>query len=178
MKELPTLGFIDALNTATSKIFKFNGRARRSEFWWTQLIVYLVSLVLTPIVGGILSLLTIPLTFRRLHDTGRSGWWWGVGALLKVAFYICLIIDIIGASFVDFEYATTSQIWSLVTKYGIMLIVIAAYSVVMLVFYCLDSDPEENKYGPSPKYLDDEPTSESAKGLQRTATEPTNTQAP
>lgn len=39
----PQLGFSEALNASTSKIFQFTGRSRRSEFWWTQVLVFLVS---------------------------------------------------------------------------------------------------------------------------------------
>jgi len=28
------------------------------------------------------------------------------------------------------------------------------YEIVMLVFFCLDSDPNANKYGESPKYVE------------------------
>lgn len=69
----PSLGFVEALNAATSKIFQMKGRSRRSEFWWTQLLVIISGILLTPIIGNILSLLTIPLKVRRLHDVGRSG---------------------------------------------------------------------------------------------------------
>ena len=74
---IPSLGFSEAVNKAASDIFKFEGRSRRSEYWWSMVIVSLVGIVLTPLFGFVLNLLTIPLTFRRLHDTGRSGWWWG-----------------------------------------------------------------------------------------------------
>ena len=89
-----SLGFSDAINASTSRIFQFKGRSRRSEFWWTQLLVLVVSCVLTPFVGSILELLMIPLTFRRLHDSGHSGWWWGALALLKFAFIVYICFDI------------------------------------------------------------------------------------
>lgn len=153
----PSLAFSDAINAAINKIFQFQGRSRRSEFWWTQLLVYLVSLVLTPIVGCLLDLLTIPPTFRRLHDTGRSGWWWGVGALLKLSFTIFLSYDLImivvNANNLH-EYAD-QLIITLVLKYGIFAIVIGIYQILLLVLYCLDSEQFENKYGTSPKYVDD-----------------------
>lgn len=80
VKKMPELGFGEALKQATQKITQFNGRARRSEFWWCILAVCIANIILSfiPIIGSIcqllLSLALIPLTFRRLHDTGRSGW--------------------------------------------------------------------------------------------------------
>jgi uncharacterized membrane protein YhaH (DUF805 family) len=154
----PSLGFSDAINASTSKIFQCKGRSRRSEFWWTQLLVYIVSFVLTPIVGCLLDLLTIPLTIRRLHDSGRSGWWWGIGALLKVGFIVFLCYDIVMAiinedNLVGYE---DQLAMTLILKYGVFSIAIAIYQVVLLILCCLDSEQTENKYGVSPKYVEKE----------------------
>ena len=64
------LSFQDALSLATKRIFETNGRSRRSEFWWAMLVAYFISNFLPPFW-----LVTIPISIRRLHDTGRSGWW-------------------------------------------------------------------------------------------------------
>ena len=72
----------------------FSGRARRKEYWMFLLINVLISVVLIAIDGligtfspqtgfgllqGLYSLAvlipSIAVTVRRLHDTGRSGWW-------------------------------------------------------------------------------------------------------
>jgi uncharacterized membrane protein YhaH (DUF805 family) len=65
----------------------FSGRARRQEFWWFYLMNLIVEVVLylvdnaigSPILAGIYGLaILIPalaVGVRRLHDTGRSGWW-------------------------------------------------------------------------------------------------------
>lgn len=85
------------------KFADFSGRARRKEFWTFTLINLLVVLILEGLVMlsitnngsesglsaasyGFLGLLTvfafatlvpsIAVDVRRLHDTGRSGWWW------------------------------------------------------------------------------------------------------
>lgn len=100
-KALPPLGFTEALNEAVNKVVTFEGRSRRSEFWWAMLVLAAAVLVvaplvgalviplagvyLTPFVGLVVSLVAVPLVFRRLHDTGRSGWWWGGGAIMQVA---------------------------------------------------------------------------------------------
>ena len=67
--------------------------------------------------GGIVGLVWILATIvpalavlvRRLHDTGRTGWWALIG-----------LVPLVGG-------------------------------VVLFVFSVLDSQPEENNYGPSPK---------------------------
>ena len=74
------------------------GRASRREYWSFVLLSVLISLVLTAIdliigrydeargVGPLSSLFTLAMllplvcvSVRRLHDTGRSGWWLLVG---------------------------------------------------------------------------------------------------
>ena len=150
----PSLGFSEAINKAASNIFKFEGRSRRSEYWWTMIIVYLVSILLTPLAGGILSLLTIPLTFRRLHDTGRSGWWWGGCAILQGIVIVLFVYDMIMAYLnADNMYGYGDDImWAFLLKYSLLSLLIVIYKIVLIVFYCIDSEPDENIYGESPKY--------------------------
>lgn len=84
----------------------FSGRARRKEYWMYMLfnliayvVVAIVDAVLTtaPLLTGIYALAvflpTLGVTVRRLHDTGRSGWWilLGliplIGAIILIVFY-------------------------------------------------------------------------------------------
>ncbi len=163
---IPTLDFVEALKQATSKIAQFEGRARRSEYWWTMLVVWISGIVLTPVVGFILSLLTIPLTFRRLHDIGKSGWWWGAGAILKAGLGISVLYDFIAMIFStanhDFDGYGDGMVYAVITKYVVWNLLIFVYELLMLFFMCKDSDPYENEYGESPKYImnDDENASE------------------
>ena len=154
----PSLGFSEALNSATSKVFQFEGRSRRSEYWWTMAIVYLVSIILTPFVGFVLSILTIPLAFRRLHDTGRSGWWWGGCAILQGIVIVLFVYDIIMAYFnAGNMYGYGDEIiWAFLLKYSLLSLLIVIYKIVLLAFCCIDSEPYENDYGESPKYIIEE----------------------
>ncbi len=79
--------------TVWKKFADFNGRARRREYWMFVLFNIIVSFVLGFVDGmlglttdsgqgfisGIYSLAvivpTIAVGVRRMHDTGRSGWW-------------------------------------------------------------------------------------------------------
>jgi len=95
----PALGFGDAVATCLEKYATFSGRASRSEFWYFVVAAILANLVASiatslvfanePEVGAIMSLLIsfvilIPVVaagVRRLHDTGRSGWWYLLAAI-------------------------------------------------------------------------------------------------
>jgi uncharacterized membrane protein YhaH (DUF805 family) len=84
----------------TKKYADFTGRARRSEYWWWALAYFIGSVVISildraigsQILGLIYSLgLLIPglaVAARRLHDTGKSGWW----LLLIIAIFIGWIV--------------------------------------------------------------------------------------
>ena len=75
------------------KYATFSGRARRREYWFFTLfyILIYIALILVDMVTGSLSgggigllsglfalgmlIPSLAVTFRRLHDTNRSGWW-------------------------------------------------------------------------------------------------------
>ena len=61
--------------------FKFSGRSSRSSYWIWQLEVCAVLLLLDffylDLVGIFVTVITLPtvaLSWRRAHDSGRSGW--------------------------------------------------------------------------------------------------------
>ena len=107
-----------AVRTVLSKYATFDGRASRPEYWWWLLSVLIFSVfcalidgaVVAPMLGferfaedagqpvGVIFGLAIFLPMlavsaRRLHDTGRSGWWLLlnllpiVGSLVLLYFY-------------------------------------------------------------------------------------------
>ena len=74
--------FTQALESVFRNYANFNGRARRSEYWYFVLLNSLVSLLsATPLalLVGLYSLAvlvpSLAAAVRRLHDTGRSGLW-------------------------------------------------------------------------------------------------------
>ena len=94
---------------AFKKYATFTGRATRAEYWYFQLVNALIVLVLSIldqssgsavsstvlVVYWLAALLpNLGVTFRRLHDTGRSGWWIFihciplVGALIMLYFLV------------------------------------------------------------------------------------------
>ena len=147
----PTLGFTEAISRAANNILNINGRSRRSEFWWTILVAY-VATYLIP-AGFIITLLTIPLTIRRLHDTGRSGWWLLGSVILSFALIGMLIYDfisiILSGAYIENIYFSLITLFS---KYILLTSAALIYKIVLLIFCCMDSDPYPNQYGESPKY--------------------------
>lgn len=96
------MNFAQSVETCMRKVFKFNGRASRSEFWWfflftmlvntfaelvlvdmideldaesTRSILFLLMIWIALIVAVLwMTIASITVSIRRLHDTGRSGW--------------------------------------------------------------------------------------------------------
>ena len=80
------------------KYVDFDGRARRKEFWYFQLVVIVVSSILfavSDIVSHVFDLAVLlpqlAVGIRRLHDTERSGWWILL-VLVPVVGWIVLLI--------------------------------------------------------------------------------------
>nr|WP_322624973.1 DUF805 domain-containing protein [uncultured Flavobacterium sp.] len=83
----------------------FNGRARRSEYWFYSLATFLINIVLSILdwiigleidifstVYGIAVLVPgLAVTVRRLHDTNKSGWYFLL-VLLPVIGWIWLLV--------------------------------------------------------------------------------------
>ena len=161
------MGLVEAVKSVFGNYATFSGRARRSEYWWTMLVVYLAELILNfcgilSVLNIFLSLAVIPLTFRRLHDTGRSGWWWGVGAIMKGVFIVVLLVKVMKVALGSYndepdDFDETS-VFAMIGEYLIYALIICLYHLVLLIFLCLDGSREENRYGASPKYEGGEET--------------------
>lgn len=164
------MDFIYAIDACFRKYFTFGGRAVRFEFWcWVlfTIFAYLALSILEFIyfgayfgaknfgdgsIGSIfLFLVTLPsfsVACRRLHDTGRSGWWIG-GAIL--AFYIFV------GSFAYAELTIGSGNFTrLSLMVSLLLLSVLAYLVLLVIFWCQKSQYGPNKYGENPKNEDND----------------------
>jgi uncharacterized membrane protein YhaH (DUF805 family) len=102
---------------ALKKYTVFTGRARRMEYWFFVLFNILISAALsvvdyftgtysdvyhTGLLGGLYSLgvllPAIAVTVRRLHDTGRSGWW-----------ILIALVPVIGGSSCSSSWCSTAN---------------------------------------------------------------------
>ncbi len=123
------MSFGQAISSVFKNYANFNGRARRSEFWFFalfNLIIYLAASVINYLIAGssdttsiigivylLYSLATIlpslAVSWRRLHDIGKSG-----------AYILFILIPLVG--------------W-----------------IFLLAWFVKDSDMGENRFGPNPK---------------------------
>ncbi|WP_342416354.1 DUF805 domain-containing protein [Paenibacillus sp. FSL R10-2782] len=82
----------------------FQGRARRTEYWmfvlFSTIATFIIGLIdgivgLTPILMYLYSLAvllpSLAVIARRLHDTGRTGWWILIGLIPLVGSIILIV---------------------------------------------------------------------------------------
>ena len=113
------MSFGDAIKAFWSKYATFKGRSRRSEYWFIQLFLILTNLAVAAIDlvlmngdvdrfianggGGIVGLIWILVTIvpalavlvRRLHDTGKSGWWALIGFIPLAGAIVLLVFTVL-----------------------------------------------------------------------------------
>ena len=95
---------------ALKKYAQFSGRSQRSEYWFFVLfyILILIALTIVDTMTGLMSaaygigllsgvfglamlIPSIAVGVRRLHDTGRTGWWILIGLIPLIGFIVLLI---------------------------------------------------------------------------------------
>ncbi|MCB8840746.1 DUF805 domain-containing protein [Aurantimonas sp. VKM B-3413] len=119
-RSLPGATFGEAFTRFWKRGLDFRGRASRSEFWYAQLAILLIGIVLAifetfawpgsdqPVdqIFGLVTLIpSLSISVRRLHDIGKSGW-----------NYLLLLIPVVGA-------------------------------IILIVFFCRRSDERPNRFG-------------------------------
>lgn len=165
------MSFGKAVGVCMSKLFTFEGRARRSEYWYFCLFVFILDFSLR--VAGmvydncilcceeedasvfrysgsiielieyvVISFMGLSVAVRRLHDIECSGWL----ALLFVAlpFFLCMLPSI----------PQNVKVNGLTAMSRLLLMVI---DVVTIVLFCKPGTEGPNAYGPDPICFENEP---------------------
>ena len=134
-----------------SRLTDIKGRSRRSEYWWTLLafliFYWIVSTIVTivlpyntaQIISSLLSILLLPLTIRRVQDTGHNMLW----PVLSFASSLILMFYLVSSGVFDILQSVNPDPEAIA-------------GIATFVFTLLDSKPETNKYGESPKYVIEE----------------------
>lgn len=141
------------------KYADFTGRAPRAEYWWYVLglvIAFIIARIIDSILGlshmifyvyGPLALLlwlativpSLAVGVRRLHDTGRTGWW----VLLPIVPYALAII-LGGPAILAGGMAAGLGLAALLLLVGFVC------AILLLIFMILPGQPGQNQYGPNP----------------------------
>lgn len=137
----------------------FTGRASRSEYWWFVLFTSLISVAIIPLqrvfptvynvlayVFGLgLMLPQLGVVWRRLHDIGKSGWWYVGLTIAELLLCIPLLIIIIGLITQGSGPGTGLGVVALICS-----LLIVAIGILLIVWYCQPSQKGPNRYGEEP----------------------------
>ena len=126
----PSVGFKEAVTKAISNWKDCNSRSRRSEYWWCYLACILLEIPFSILYGIMNSIsqnlgyvfflvlmvvalceffVMFALVIRRLHDTGRSGWWILIGFVPAVGGIILLILMLLDSQRESNEYGPSPK---------------------------------------------------------------------
>lgn len=157
----PSRGFGEAITVCFRRYFGFSGRASRSEYWYFVLFTVLLGIVTGLLdsvffgvamaddavgpLNGLTSLAVVIPTFavawRRLHDTGRSGWWIGGFFLATIGGGALIGLSMGTAAFSPAGFSNAMLL------FGALMVGVVIYFIVMLVFMCTRGDPGPNRFG-------------------------------
>ena len=128
------MGFGEAVKSFWSHYSKFKGRSRRSEYWWIQLFLVLTNLAVAAIDlalmngdvdrfianggGGIVGLIWILVTIvpalavlvRRLHDTGKTGWWALIGFVPLIGGIVLLVFTVLDSDAGENKFGVSPKV--------------------------------------------------------------------
>lgn len=113
------------------------------------------------LIGALFALVVIipslAVTVRRLHDTGRSGWWilWSFIASFVVTIITIILFGVEKGADMGEVLAISSAFKVGIGAGLVMLLATLAewgVGITIFIFSLLDSHKGENKYGASPKY--------------------------
>lgn len=174
------MGFGESIKACFARYVTFSGRASRPEYWYFFLFTLIVSIAAglidwlfftsvttletetssttTAISDGpvqglaalVLFLPQLAAAWRRMHDTGRSGWYVLLPTLLAAGAFAVLILGIGAAS--HFHGGTMDRLLTDATLLILIptLIVLLVSPLIVLWWLTRPSQPGANRYGPNP----------------------------
>ncbi len=170
------MSFAESIKTCLSKYVTFSGRAGRPEYWWFLMFIIIASAILgmvdrelfgvdpitqqsNGVFASVFGLATfLPLLaagWRRMHDTGKPGWYLLLPMLIPFAFMAFMMMGVIG--FAGMENAGVNQdaLRGSAMLFGMTGMIIGGVvqlvpAILLLWWLTRPSDTAENEYGPVP----------------------------
>ena len=94
-----SVGILEAVKLYFTRYTDFKGRSRRSEYWWASLAIGILGGIVGAIIPDLAWIWTLAtlvpslaICVRRLHDVGKSGWWY-LWILLPIVGTIILLVQ-------------------------------------------------------------------------------------
>lgn len=170
------MGFVTAIKTCFSKYVTFSGRARRPEYWWFFLFIILGSVIASFIDGAIFGVGTpqeptaqllspifslatflpmLAVGWRRMHDTGKPGWYLLIPLLVTVAGMVALMVGALSLGQLNMAGVTEETLgtdgagpgMAALAVFGIVQL---AVSILIIWWLTRPTQPGPNAYGEEP----------------------------
>lgn len=116
------MSFVDAIKSVFSQYANFSGRARRSEYWYYVLCYAIISIVVN-LLSQASSVFAI------------------IGTVVGLAL-ICPTVAVEIRRLHDIGKSGWYLLFNLIPLVG---------AIILIVWFCKDSEPGDNMYGPNPK---------------------------
>lgn len=161
---LPMMSFMESIKTCFKKYATFKGRARRSEYWWFWILPYIVSCCSSYLVKWKLDQRAEieGQIAEALFDQEKQDALLAQAASVDSTFSTCGIILVILTLVLLLPslavlcrrlHDTGRSGWIILLNF--IPVVNFVTLIMTFIFTLLDSKPEANKYGPSPKYVEE-----------------------
>lgn len=134
------MSFSEAIQTCFSKYATFTGRARRSEYWYFVLFNFVVNTVISVVFGTLLHMQRFQLIISLV---------WALAVLLPGLAVCWRRMHDIGKS----------------GAYVLLALIPLVGAILLIIWFCKDSQPGENQYGPNPKEAGPEQLADEASGF-------------
>ncbi|MDQ0506306.1 DUF805 domain-containing protein [Xanthobacter agilis] len=141
------MDFGTAVKTCLSKYAVFQGRASRSEFWWFELFLLLVPLVIAILSALFMGQMMTEVMTENDGPMGQGwGMMWGVHSvgILPHLVSLALFLPTLAVTVRRLHDVGHSGWWVL-----ILFLPVIGF-LVLLFWFVQPSDPRDNAYGPSP----------------------------
>ena len=146
MNQRPRVGFIEAIIISFKNYCNFRGRSRRSEFWYFRLFDFIISSILITLLIVTAEIVEIS-TYSYYYKTLKFN---PIIQLICSIYYLAVFAPMLSSCIRRLHDIGKSGVylaWVCIPLIGL---------IILIVYFCYDSQPEENEYGPSPKYLTNE----------------------
>lgn len=143
----PRVGFLEAIKSVFKQYTKYSGRSRRSEFWYFALINNIIQLILIIIMIA---------TIEKIESSSYSYPYVYYYTYYKVNPIVQIVALIYSLAVLCPSFCLNIRRLHDIGKSGyyLFLAFIPIIGIIILiVFFCFDSQREQNEYGPSPKYF-------------------------
>lgn len=135
------VSFGDAIKRAFSNYCCFTGRASRSEYWWFALFNFIISFVFS--IGSMI----IGFSAAANGEVPSNV---NIFTILSCIYSAAVLLPSWGLMFRrlhDAGHSGWNSLWGLLPCIG---------WIILIVYYCQESEPEENIYGPVPNTIGDD----------------------